>query len=94
MLVGTVPPDKDSELTCHSTAFAPATGCSEIGGWTTRELVAILRGLSARGVKIIGADIAELSPVYDNTALTTATVVSQLAFEILAWMVKVPVRLA
>ena len=53
----------------------------------------MLRALSKAGVKIIGADIAELSPVYDNTAQTTATTVAQLAFEILAWMVKVPVRL-
>lgn len=71
-------------------AFAPATGTTEIGGWTTRELVAVLRGLSAAGVRIIGADIAELSPVYDNVAQTTATAVSQIAFELLAWMVKVP----
>lgn len=73
-------------------AFAPATGCTEIGGWTTRELVAVLRGLSKRGVRIIGADIAELSPVYDDVAQTTATAVAQLAFEILAWMVNVPVK--
>lgn len=72
-------------------AFAPATGCSEIGGWTTRELAAILRGLSKAGVNIIGADIAELSPIYDNAVQTTATAVAQLAFELLAWMVKVPV---
>ncbi|KAH7349749.1 agmatinase [Plectosphaerella cucumerina] len=71
-------------------AFAPATGTTEIGGWTTRELVAVLRGLSAAGVRIVGADIAELSPVYDNVAQTTATAVSQIAFELLAWMVKVP----
>ncbi|GJD04015.1 agmatinase [Colletotrichum higginsianum] len=73
-------------------AFAPATGCTEIGGWTTRELAAVLRGLSAAGVRIIGADIAELSPVYDNVAQTTATAVAQLVFEILVWMVQVPVK--
>ncbi|TIC90753.1 putative agmatinase 1 [Colletotrichum higginsianum] len=73
-------------------AFAPATGCTEIGGWTTRELAAVLRGLSAAGVRIIGADIAELSPVYDNVAQTTATAVAQLVFEILVWMVRVPVK--
>jgi agmatinase len=54
--------------------------------------VAVLRGLSKRGVRIIGADIAELSPVYDDVAQTTATAVAQLAFEILAWMVNVPVK--
>ncbi|KAH7303407.1 agmatinase [Stachybotrys elegans] len=73
-------------------AFAPATRCTEIGGWTTPELVAVLRGLSRRGVKIVGADIAELSPIYDNAAQTTATTVARLAFDILAWMVNVPVK--
>ncbi|KAH8892787.1 agmatinase [Thozetella sp. PMI_491] len=73
-------------------AFAPATGTTEIGGWSTRELIAVIRGLSAAGVKIIGADIAELSPVYDDISQTTATAVAQLAFELLQWMVKVPVK--
>lgn len=73
-------------------AFAPATGTTEIGGWSTRELLAVIRGLSNAGVKIIGADIAELSPVYDDVSQSTATVVAQLVFELLQWMVKVPVK--
>ncbi|KAF7552209.1 hypothetical protein G7Z17_g4472 [Cylindrodendrum hubeiense] len=68
----------------------PATGTTEIGGWSTRELVAVLRGLSNAGVLIIGADVAELSPVYDDASQTTATAVAQLVFELLQWMVKVP----
>jgi agmatinase len=50
-----------------------------------------LRGLSRAGVKIIGADIAELSPIYDDASQSTATVVAQLVFDLLQWMVKVPV---
>ncbi|KAH7013097.1 agmatinase [Ilyonectria destructans] len=72
-------------------AFAPATGTTEIGGWSTRELMGLIRGLSNAGVKIIGADIAELSPVYDDVSQSTATAVAQLVFELLQWMVKVPV---
>lgn len=56
-------------------------------------MIAVLRGLGAAGVQVIGADIAELAPVYDDTVQTTATAVAQLAFEILAWMVRVPVAL-
>lgn len=53
--------------------------------------MAVIRGLSNAGVKIIGADIAELSPVYDDVSQSTATAVAQLVFELLQWMVKVPV---
>jgi agmatinase len=65
----------------------------EVGGWTTRELVQILRGLAEAEIKIVGADVVEFSPVYDNTAGTTATAVAHLVYELLMWMVKVPVAL-
>lgn len=74
-----------------SAAFAPATGTIEPGGWTSRELLQILAGLSKAGIKIVGADVVEFTPVYDNTAETSAIVVGQLIYEILQWMVKVPV---
>lgn len=74
-----------------STAFAPATGTIEPGGWTAREVMQILDGLSQAGVKIVGADVVEFSPVYDNTAETTALIVAQLVYEILQWMIRVPV---
>ncbi|KEY64538.1 hypothetical protein S7711_03604 [Stachybotrys chartarum IBT 7711] len=73
-------------------AFAPATGTTEIGGWSTRELMAVVRELSKAGVHIIGADIAELSPIYDDASQTTAVAVAQLAFELLQWMIKVPAQ--
>jgi agmatinase len=51
-------------------AFAPATGTPETGGWTTRELRAILRGLD--GMFVVSADIVEVAPAYDtNAELTT-----------------------
>ncbi|KAJ1709194.1 formiminoglutamate hydrolase [Aspergillus flavus] len=73
-------------------AFAPATGTIEPGGWTTRELLLILQGLANAGVKIIGADIVELTPVYDNKAETSALLVVELVYELLQWMVSVPVQ--
>ena len=72
-------------------AFAPATGTIEPGGWTSREMLRILNGLSKAGVQIVGADVVEFSPVYDNSAETSAIAVSQLVYEILQWMIRVPV---
>lgn len=48
-------------------AFAPATGTSEVGGWTTRELLTILDGLT--GIELIGADVVEVAPVSDRPVL-------------------------
>lgn len=38
-------------------AYAPATGTAEVGGWTTRELLTILDGLT--GMEVVGADVGE-----------------------------------
>jgi len=48
--------------------LAPGTGTPEIGGWTTRELKRIIRGLI--GLNLVGADIVEVSPAYDNGEIT------------------------
>lgn len=45
---------------------APATGTPETGGWSTRELRTIIRGLD--GLNFIGADIVEVAPAYDTNA--------------------------
>ena len=51
-------------------AFAPGTGTPETGGWSTRELRTIIRGLD--GLKIVSADVVEVAPAYDtNAELTT-----------------------
>jgi len=47
---------------------APATGTPEVGGWTTREVKRILRGLS--GLNFVGADIVEVAPAYDVADIT------------------------
>ncbi|KAI0756872.1 Arginase/deacetylase [Daedaleopsis nitida] len=48
--------------------LAPATGTPEAGGWTTREVKRILRGLA--GLNFVGADIVEVAPAYDNAEIT------------------------
>ncbi len=54
-------------------------------------MLRILAGLSGAGIKIVGADVVELTPVYDNSAETSAIVVTELIYEILQWMINVPV---
>jgi guanidinobutyrase / D-arginase len=57
-------------------AFAPGTGTPEAGGLSSRELLRMLRGLTR--VNIVGADVVEVAPPYDQgevTALAAATVI-------------------
>ncbi|KAJ5344920.1 hypothetical protein N7541_007416 [Penicillium brevicompactum] len=65
---------------------APGTGTPEPGGWTTREFIRILRGLEK--LNVVGADIVEVSPAYDNKGETTALAAAQVAFEIITSIVK------
>src|SRR5271170_7940170 len=48
-------------------AFAPATGTPETGGWSTRELRTIIRGLD--GMKLVGMDLVEVATPYDTVTL-------------------------
>lgn len=66
--------------------LAPGTGTPEPGGWTTRELIRILRGIE--GMNVIGADIVEVSPAYDGAAETTGMAAAQVAYEVLTSMVR------
>ncbi|KAF2447470.1 agmatinase, mitochondrial precursor [Karstenula rhodostoma CBS 690.94] len=66
--------------------MAPATGTPEPGGWTTRELIRILRGIET--MNVIGADIVEVSPAYDSAAETTGLAAAQVAYEIITSIVK------
>jgi guanidinopropionase len=55
--------------------YAPGTGTPEIGGFSTLEAQLMLRGL--RGLNLVGADVVEVAPPFDqtgNTALTGATI--------------------
>jgi agmatinase len=62
-------------------AHAPGTGTPEAGGLTSRELLAILRGLA--GARIVGADIVEVSPAYDHAEIT-AIAAAHVGYEILS----------
>ena len=69
------------DIDCVDPVFAPGTGTPSVGGFTSAEVLALLRSLA--GVKLVGADVVEVLPDRDvagNTALLAAHVV----FEILA----------
>lgn len=62
-------------------AFAPGTGTPEAGGFTSRELLAVIRGLA--GLNLVGADIVEVAPAYDHAQIT-GIAASHLAYELLS----------
>ncbi|KAK6207138.1 GTPase Cdc42 [Pestalotiopsis sp. IQ-011] len=67
-------------------AFAPGTGTPEPGGWTTRELIRVLRGIE--DLNLVGADVVEVSPAYQGAGEETALAGAQVVFEVLSSMVK------
>ncbi|MCJ1437768.1 hypothetical protein MMC27_007155 [Xylographa pallens] len=67
-------------------AFAPATGTPETGGWSTRELRTIIRGLE--GINFVAADIVEVAPAYDTNAEHTTMAAADVLFEVMTLMVK------
>jgi guanidinopropionase len=65
-------------------AFAPGTGTPEVGGPNSYEALKVVRELS--GVKIVGADMVEVSPPFDPSSNTAFLGVS-IMFELLCQMV-------
>lgn len=64
-------------------AYAPGTGTPVVGGMTSREALESLRRL--HGLRIVGGDVVEISPPYDQGDLTSL-LGAAIAFEILSMM--------
>lgn len=62
-------------------AYAPGTGTPEVGGLTSYEALALVRGL--RGLDLVGGDVVEVSPLYDGPGQITALLAATLLFELL-----------
>ncbi|MCB1494943.1 MAG: agmatinase [Bauldia sp.] len=65
------------DIDCLDPAFAPGTGTPVAGGLSSREALALLRGLGTTGIDLVGADVVEVAPPYDHadiTAIAGATV--------------------
>jgi agmatinase len=59
-------------------AYAPGTGMPEAGGFTSREILDLVRGV--QGLPFVGFDLVEVSPPYDIAEIT-AVLASNLIYE-------------
>ena len=79
-VVGDAPTYLSFDVDGLDPVYAPGTGTPEIGGITTLEAQKLLRGLS--GLNLIGGDVVEVAPPYDQTG-NTAMVGATLMYEML-----------
>jgi agmatinase len=66
--VGDAPVYLSVDIDVLDPAHAPGTGTPEAGGLTSRELLAMVRGL--RRVSVVGGDVVEVAPAYDHAEIT------------------------
>ncbi len=74
-VVGRGPAYLSFDVDCLDPAFAPGTGTPVVGGLSSAQALAILRGLG--NLDLVGADVVEVAPAYDMaeiTAIAAATV--------------------
>ena len=62
-------------------AFAPGTGTPEVGGFTSQQLLTLVRGLA--GLEIVGFDLVEVAPPFDPSGITSI-LAANLVFEMLS----------
>ncbi|MEM9342653.1 MAG: agmatinase [Pseudomonadota bacterium] len=68
------------DIDCLDPAFAPGTGTPVWGGLSSAQAAAILRALA--GIKVVGADVVEVSPPYDHAGIT-AVAGAHVAYELI-----------
>jgi agmatinase len=68
------------DIDCVDPAFAPGTGTPQVGGFSSAQIVELVRGL--RGLRLVGCDVVEVSPPYDNGAITSL-LAANLLYELL-----------
>ena len=66
-------------------AYAPGTGTPEVGGFTSYQMLQLVRGL--RGLNIVGFDLVEVNPQYDHASITSI-LGANLAYEFLCLAAK------
>jgi agmatinase len=80
-IVGDKPVYLTFDIDCLDPAFAPGTGTPVCGGISSDRALKIIRGL--KGINLIGMDVVEVSPAYDQseiTALAAATIALELLY--------------
>ena len=70
------------DIDCLDPSCAPGTGTPVIGGLTTYETQKILRSFKIHN--LVGADLMEVSPVYDHSEITCLAAVDTM-FELLSY---------
>ncbi|RVU23737.1 agmatinase [Streptomyces antnestii] len=87
--VGDAPVYLSIDIDVLDPAFAPGTGTPEMGGFTSRELLHLLRRLD--GLNLIGGDVVETAPAYDHAEITCVAAAT-VAFDLITLMSKTDVR--
>lgn len=67
-------------------AHAPGTGTVDAGGITSRELLASIHEIARSEVNVVGADLVEVAPIYDNSEQTANTASKLIREMILGWV--------
>ncbi len=83
--IGDAPVYVSVDIDVLDPAHAPGTGTPEAGGLTSRELLALVRGLEP--VSIVGADVVEVSPAYDHAEIT-AVAAAHVLYDLLTLMAR------
>ncbi len=68
------------DIDCVDPAYAPGTGTPQVGGFTSIQILELVRAL--RGLHIVGCDLVEVSPPYD-TGEITSLLAANLLYELL-----------
>ncbi len=66
---------------------APGTGTAEAGGITSKELLAAIHAIAGSELRVVGADVVEVAPIYDPSE-QTQIVAAKLVREMLLGFVK------
>lgn len=80
-VVGSRPTYVTLDIDAVDPAFAPGTGTPEVGGFTSHQILHLVRGLA--NLNIVGADVVEVAPAYDHGQIT-AILAANLVFELLS----------
>ncbi|NME07707.1 agmatinase [Psychrobacillus sp. BL-248-WT-3] len=67
-------------------AHAPGTGTVDCGGITSRELLASIHAIANSGVNVVGFDLVEVAPIYDQSEQTANTASKLLREMLLGWV--------
>jgi agmatinase len=68
------------DIDCVDPAYAPGTGTPQVGGFTSHQILQLVRAL--RGINIIGCDLVEVSPPFDTSEITSL-LAANLLYELL-----------